>query len=140
LGYNVYLNNMETPVAELIESTEYVFPNLGSGIFTVGVQAVYELGVSDIVTVTFPPYTSLNEIEEQIVAIYPNPARDVINVSANTNIKEISVFNILGNLIYRIELNEEKAQLPLNDYISGFYFINVTTETGQTTHKIVITK
>lgn len=139
-GYNIYLNNMETPIDTNVEGNEYLFENLSSGTHTVGIQAVYEIGVSEIRTITFPPYTSLNEIEEQIVAIYPNPAREVINVSANANIKEISIYNILGNLVYRLELNESKIQLPLNNYKSGFYFINVTTETGQTTHKIVITK
>ncbi|MBS4013799.1 MAG: carboxypeptidase regulatory-like domain-containing protein [Bacteroidetes bacterium] len=139
-GYNVYLTDMTTPVASNVANTEYLFTGLGSGVYTVGIQAVYEQGLSDIVMLTFPPYTPVEDIVTSDIKLYPNPAKDIINITAATIIKEIEVYNLLGTLIEREKVESNEVQLNLNNYKSGFYFINVITEYGKTTHKIVVTK
>jgi hypothetical protein len=53
LGFNVYLNDMETPVAENITQQQYLLENLEPGEYTAGVQAVYTTGFSQIVTTSF---------------------------------------------------------------------------------------
>jgi hypothetical protein len=51
-GYNVYLNDLETPVA-FTEEQEFLFAGLAEGEQVAGVQSVYTSGVSDIVTIDF---------------------------------------------------------------------------------------
>jgi hypothetical protein len=52
-GFNVYLDDLTTPVAENISEIFYLFTDLGTGLYTAGVQSVYTTGVSEIVTVEF---------------------------------------------------------------------------------------
>lgn len=139
-GYNVYLTDMTTPVASNVANTEYLFTGLGSGIFTVGIQAVYEQGLSDIAMLTFPPYTPVEEVIASDITIYPNPAKDVIYISADVIVNEIEVYNILGTLIVKEKVESSEVQINLNNYKSGFYLITISTEYGKTIHKVVVTK
>ncbi len=52
-GFNVYMNDMETPVGVELPETEHMFTELPGGTHTAGVQAVYSSGVSEIVTAEF---------------------------------------------------------------------------------------
>ncbi len=62
-GFNVFLEDMEEPVA-FTEELEYLFTELPEGNLTAGVQSVYNTGVSEIVTIDFdlvyPVEVSLN--------------------------------------------------------------------------------
>lgn len=59
LGYNVYLNDLENPVAESVMQLEYLFTGLEEGNYTAGVKSVFTTGSSDVVTknfsIVFPP-------------------------------------------------------------------------------------
>jgi hypothetical protein len=65
--YNIYLDNLETPIAQNVDSNEYTFENLVVGeTYTAGIQAVYPDGqVSEIKISTFI-YSSGVEIEAPI--------------------------------------------------------------------------
>jgi hypothetical protein len=68
LGYNVFLNDMTTPVATEIAETEYLFTDLPGGEHTAGVQSVYTSGSSDIVTIDFfvdVTYSVTFEVEDE---------------------------------------------------------------------------
>lgn len=66
--------------------------------------------------------------------VYPNPARQNINVNINS-IKpvkaELIILNVTGNIVYRnfLELNENITRVPINLEIinPGIYFLTVTT-------------
>jgi hypothetical protein len=53
LGYNVFLNDMESPVATGLTASEFMFTDLTNGLHTAGVQAIYSTGSSAIVTTSF---------------------------------------------------------------------------------------
>jgi hypothetical protein len=52
-GFNVFLNDMETPLASDLAGVEYLFQGLEEGDHTAGVQAVYSTGTSAISTIDF---------------------------------------------------------------------------------------
>ena len=65
-------------------------------------------------------------IEETIndILIYPNPANDLINING-INEGEISIYNILGEVIYTNEINQVKSKVDVSSLTSGKYFIQV---------------
>jgi len=69
LGTNVFLNDMETPIAYEITDTEYLLTGLPPGEHIAGVQSVYTTGVSEIANVSF-------EIESGDPVYYPLPFYD----------------------------------------------------------------
>jgi uncharacterized repeat protein (TIGR02543 family) len=52
-GFNVFLNDMTTPFAENVLSTEFMFYDLQEGLHKAGVQSVYSSGMSQLVEVEF---------------------------------------------------------------------------------------
>jgi len=54
LGYSIYLDNMVTPIATGIDTTEYSLTGLVNGVsYTIGIQSVFSTGESNIVTQSF---------------------------------------------------------------------------------------
>lgn len=98
--------------------------NYGAG-FVVNFQAEGTLGINDAT------------LED--VVIYPNPAKNVLNI-VNAENASIEVFNILGQAIYNksnIDLNE---QVNVSNLTSGAYFVKITDGTSVKTDKFIINR
>ncbi len=68
--------------------------------------------------------------------IYPNPVKDVVMIQGNS-INEISVYNSIGVLVERIEGEGNEVEINMNNYNTGIYFVQVNTENGTATRKVV---
>ena len=68
------------------------------------------------------------------VSIYPNPAQDVLFVSADVDISQIEIFNIQGQCV-RTELDNKV--ISTTDLASGVYMLRIKTDKGVSTHKFV---
>lgn len=53
VSYNVYLNDMDTPLATELTEATYTFTELADGKHTAGVISIYDGGISDLVTTDF---------------------------------------------------------------------------------------
>ena len=81
---------------------------------------------------------SLNETElQQIINIYPNPAKEsiYIEIAENIEIEKITIYDILGKIV----LTEKNSfnKLNLSDLNSGILFIKIETEYGTITKKLI---
>lgn len=68
--------------------------------------------------------------------LYPNPTEGIINIQANQEIKNITIYNHLGQLI----ATQKAPQINITQLSSGIYMIRVDFENGQTANKKVIKK
>ncbi|MEZ4778905.1 MAG: T9SS type A sorting domain-containing protein [Flavobacteriaceae bacterium] len=76
------------------------------------------------------------EIEN--VTIFPNPTEGVLNISApKSQIEEITIFDVQGRIIERTNPNYDSATLNISKYKSSVYFIQIKTEQGLVTRRIV---
>ena len=75
---------------------------------------------------------------EANVSIYPNPASDVLNVVANTNIKRVRIINFIGQIMFDNNVNNSSININTSAYQSGVYIISVETSNGVITEKITI--
>lgn len=80
---------------------------------------------------------SVNDNQITNIAIYPNPATNVLNISNvnNYEIKNISVVDING----RVVKNESGAmtQINVSDLNAGVYFVTIEAAEGKTTKKFI---
>ena len=78
---------------------------------------------------------------ENITALYPNPATDVVNVTSSQAMTRITVINYVGQVVYDKELNDEHS-LTLNGATldAGVYIVKITTENGLVTKRLTMTK
>lgn len=83
------------------------------------------------------------ELDENGIAVYPNPAADVLFVQFDTKINEdvhITVVNSLGQVVNSRIANpqsEYKVSLDLSSLPSGIYFVNAVAGDKKITKKII---
>jgi hypothetical protein len=82
--------------------------------------------------------SALNELNEEI-SIYPNPSNGKLFISTSEVIKSIKVTNIIGKEIYSSN-NFNDNSIDLINFNNGVYFIDLSTEKGTITKKIILTK
>ena len=77
--------------------------------------------------------------------VYPNPNKGVFTLNVNaTDVKElnVTVMNLQGQTVYSKNnfdnLNNVNEQIDLSNNAKGVYFINVTSDKGVKTHKVVV--
>ena len=79
------------------------------------------------------------ENETTKVALYPNPAKDAVNILAEGDILHIAVYNLLGQEVEAIDINgTNHFVLNTSNYATGVYMVNIATEKGVATKRLVV--
>lgn len=68
---------------------------------------------------------------------YPNPVRDVLNLSYDKDITKVSVYNVLGQEIMIKHNNAQQSQLDMSSLASGTYLVRVTADNAEKTFKVI---
>lgn len=71
------------------------------------------------------------------LAVYPNPVVDVLTVSYNDTITEVSVINMLGQVVISQKANTDKVEINTSKLQNGSYILKVATAKGTATVKVV---
>ena len=115
----------------------YTFTQVGTNPFICTPHSPIMYGVIEVV----PEGTlSLNEREDKIsFGIFPNPGKDVMNVSFDSNVSEakLEVYDILGKRIYANSLNQLNNQINITSWNSGVYLVKITSENVSQTKRFV---
>ncbi|MBR1774289.1 MAG: T9SS type A sorting domain-containing protein [Bacteroidales bacterium] len=81
----------------------------------------------------------LNNIDDNnITSVYPNPAKDVINISSSEVIHSLKITNFAGQTVYSSTENSKTATINTASFEKGNYLVQIQTDKGQTTKKVVI--
>lgn len=68
---------------------------------------------------------------------YPNPVKDIFNVSYSSEISSVRVMNLLGQEVITREVNATSTQIDMSQLSSGAYIVNVTVGDTIKTIKVV---
>lgn len=74
---------------------------------------------------------------DESISIYPNPAFQYVNISTKVPC-EISILNVNGKLIQKVNLNSGASKISLADYTAGMYLLKVSTSKDHFTRKLII--
>lgn len=139
-GYNVYINNILA--AENISELSYEHPLTETGFHVVEIVALYDDKTSVGVIETIDAVLNINENASGNISIYPNPAKDVIKLSAiSCQPSVVRIYNCLGMLVEEISVGTRHAtsvEINVSDYNSGIYFIDVETSNGNFIKKMIV--
>ena len=201
-SYNIYLDDLTTPYEEDIIANRYRFTGLPEGRYTVGVQAVYPGGLSQITTrtvfsgtpryrlslnadppeagrvftpgeyskgtavrlealpnsgyvfhrwldeffneVSDSPYYNFTMPEEDTeltalfvedpagveeLRIFPNPAGERFTIISASEIEEVRVFGVTGNLVYSGRgSGQDYYHVAIGGIGQGLYFVHILTD------------
>ncbi len=112
------------------EGKVYDLSGTQTGSFDVGVSA-------EAIAIHYVDETAVNSIAEIKVTIYPNPAQDLLYIQSEENVKTISVFNEMGQMVLAIPQANNKAIINMSELKSGFYFIKIENENSFVIKKIL---
>ena len=81
----------------------------------------------------------VEEYAEQMVEVYPNPAKDVLTVKAE-NITNVVVYNTVGQKVFEQNVNDDEITINTNGFDAGMYMVRVITNGTEITRKISVIK
>lgn len=82
----------------------------------------------------------LSNLNETFTA-YPNPAQNILNISIpNNQWNNINVFNMVGQKIHGTEISSENHQIDCSSWNEGIYFIQLNSNNGSSTQRVIINR
>ncbi len=79
---------------------------------------------------------SVNNLSFETLKLFPNPVEDVLNISfRNGTLDSVKIIDLNGKIVF--EKSNQLEQLQLEDLASGVYLIQIKTNTGSVSKKIV---
>lgn len=68
---------------------------------------------------------------------YPNPVNDILNISAETAISQVTVYNVLGQVVQMQKPGHQNVLLDLSRLSAGNYIVQVLSDKGAESIKII---
>ncbi len=115
--------------------------NLSSDVYTGKLNIRNNDPENELVTITvmINVTVGINENgEKEYIVMYPNPANDYLNIGSNGEIRQITITNSVGQVVFDESMNTEKRIVNTSEFTNGVYFVTVKTNHGVTTQKILI--
>ena len=138
-GYDVYVNTATVQDYQMgyTNGTAYV-----AGSDTEGTLEFYVIAFNDE-TESAPsaPYTItiVDDAVEEMTAsfnIYPNPVNDRLYIEAETEVKEVVVYDVYGRQQTTVN-GQQTSSIDISNLNSGVYFVKVVTENGEAVKRII---
>ena len=80
---------------------------------------------------------STNNFDNSSFVAYPNPVKDVLNLSYSTDISSVRVINLLGQEVMSKKVGNTSTQLDMTSLTAGAYIVNVTIGDITKTIKVI---
>jgi len=82
--------------------------------------------------------TDKNELTE--INVYPNPVKDILQIEFKDSEYILSLFDITGKLLYRLNAEGSNTQIDLTEYRQGMYILKITDAKTQKYKNIKVVK
>ena len=101
-------------------------------------ESTKPIAITSIYVQKFGEGTGINSSKSDVMSIYPNPVKDILNIelTENSNNAKIFVYNITGVCVFDKNLNNEKY-LDLSKLPSGMYILYLTGDNYTASQKFV---
>ena len=134
-SYNIYRDSQLIGHTSSTDFIDYTATSQQSYHYTVtGCTSFIESNPSNVVYVDWT--TSLNETNPSEYTLYPNPTEGQVTIEAN-GLRQIRVFNVTGQEVRHQTVDDDRAIIDLSSEPQGCYFIELMTESGCTTTKLI---
>jgi len=72
------------------------------------------------------------------VSVFPNPAADKILITSPETILEVRINTLSGSMVFSGVFSNSKIEIAAGQFSPGVYLVNITTESGIFTRKMVL--
>ena len=163
LGVGGYLENLEVKYGDAASASSMLSPALatyanidtsfdgdfatGTGMITPTTSGVYYIGFhsySDadqgfiqIDDIAVSPSLANDAFNKNRFTHFPNPVKDVLHVSYDSNIENVAVYNLLGQVVLQKSINSSKGEVDMTSLSAGSYIVKLTSGIAVKTIKIM---
>jgi acetyl esterase/lipase len=83
--------------------------------------------------------TDMNEIIEKTTQVYPNPAKDNLNIVSYAElINSVEVYNLSGQKVLSKKVNATTTRLNTNSLSKGVYIVDIKSKVSSVKKKVII--
>jgi len=126
-----------------IVNREVNFTVPSTGVYYFGWKC-YSAANMDILYLDDINISDVTGIEETVmstnVRVYPNPAKDVLNMYSSATIAGIKLFNVYGQLVLSNRVNSANTSINTANFADGMYYLQIETKDGIATTNVAIRK
>ena len=101
-------------------------------------EAATETGgfyIDDIVMEKIGAITHVVDTFDNII-VYPNPVIDFLKIKLSDDSK-INIYSVTGQLLDVVQMSAGEVVIPMSDYKSGFYIVEINSTTTKISRKIL---
>ncbi|AWA30071.1 hypothetical protein HYN48_08255 [Flavobacterium magnum] len=102
---------------------------------------VYEYGNNNFggfgITAYDDSMLGTNPLNDGKFSVYPNPVHNVLNLSYDTNMSGVAVYNLVGQQVIAKSLNATAAQVDMSGLAAGTYIVKVMADNQVKTIKVI---
>lgn len=91
----------------------------------------YNYGQAEDYTIIVDDEIGIDNVDKTAFSFYPNPAKDVLNITAERDIQSVIVFNVLGQQVLSTT-DVAGGKVDVSALTTGAYMFRVTFENGGT--------
>jgi hypothetical protein len=139
-GYNIFVDG---EFVDFTEDTTYVYTVDTNKLYVFDVYAVYEDCESETSASGefFIGCVGIDELSTEGIAIYPNPAKDVLNIQATQDITFVTIMNNVGQVVFNNKVvNDNVLRVNTSAFEAGVYMIKVETQDDIMIKKVIISQ
>ncbi|NUY82605.1 leucine-rich repeat domain-containing protein [Flavobacterium sp. MAH-1] len=97
----------------------------------------YNLPITTEPAITTVSNLGFGEVGDMSIHTYPNPTRNLVFVSADSEIRSIQLYDIQGRLLQTKTVDIKNAAIDLSSNADGVYFAKIRTDKGSKTEKLL---
>ncbi len=97
----------------------------------------------DNIIIGYQNFDDVNDIEQNFISIYPNPATNIININLTdySEVEKLILYTISGQQVKEIPASSNDVSVQAQDLTAGLYMLQLNMKRGNIyTQKIVIQK
>ena len=87
-------------------------------------------------TISNDESNAIENTEETGIIVFPSHAKDFINITAEEEIKNVTIYSVTGIKIASIEPNSDLATIDVQNFEKGIYLLVIETTKNKQTIKI----
>lgn len=123
---------------EQLTKTGIALPSLGLHVFNIRVKdntGQWGPVFRNVVSVQLTLGTS--DFDLKNVVAYPNPVKDVLNISFDNAITSVVIYNLLGQQVIVRSPNTNETSIDVSNLVSGTYLVKVYADNAVKTLKVI---
>jgi hypothetical protein len=113
---------------------------LTAGDYNVSLRVTSLLGVKTTIKTNYIHVggVGINEHSRSSVKVYPNPAKDWLNIKASSTMQELQVTNVMGQIVINQKVNNTSYSLNTSGLKAGIYNLKIKMADGYIYQKVVV--